>query len=105
MAFLFTKKLFVPVKYMDFANIFSKKLPEILPERTNINEYAIKLIDHKESSYGPIYILEPVELKTLKTYIETNLANGFIWPFKSLAFTLIFFVCKANKGFSLYVDY
>ena len=39
-----------------------------LPENTNINKHAIKLEKSKQSLYGPIYSLGPVELKTLKIY-------------------------------------
>ena len=38
-----------------------------LPENTGINEHAIELIEGKQSLYGPIYSLGPVELKRLKT--------------------------------------
>ena len=50
-----------------------------LPENTGINKHAIKLKKNKQSLFEPIYSLTPIELETLKTYIETNLANGFIW--------------------------
>ena len=50
----------------------------MLPEYTKINKHAIKLEDGKQPLYMPIYSLGPVELKTWKTYIKTNLANGFI---------------------------
>ena len=46
-----------------------------------------------------------MELKTLKTYIETNLANGFIRPLKSPADAPILFVCKPDGSFRLCVDY
>ena len=49
-----------------------------LPKDTSINEYAIELVKGKQSPYGSIYSLRPVELKTLKTYIETYLKTGFI---------------------------
>ena len=77
-ALLLAKKVTVPAEYSDFADVFSKKSAEILSEHIGINEHAIKLEDGKEPSYGPIYSLGPVELETLKTYIKTNLANGFI---------------------------
>ena len=43
-----------------------------------MNKYAIKLEEDKQPSFRSIYNLGPVELKTLKTYIKTNLANGLI---------------------------
>ena len=105
LALLLAKKVNVPAKYSDFANIFSKNSANILPKRTRVNEHAIELEEGKRLSYGPIYSLGPVKLKTLKTYIETNLANGFIKASKSPASTLILFVHKPNGNFWLCVDY
>ena len=42
-----------------------------------MNEHVIELEEGKQPPFGPIYRLGPVELETLKTYIKTNLANGF----------------------------
>ena len=39
----------VPVKYADFADIFSPDLASELPEHTGINEHAIKLVDDHPS--------------------------------------------------------
>ena len=77
----------------------------MLPEHTGINDHAIKLEDSKQPPYKQIYSLGLVELKTLKTYIETNLANGFIQPLKSPAGAPILFVYKPNGSLRLYVDY
>ena len=52
-----------------------------------------------------IYSLGLVELETLKTYIETNLANGFIRLFKSPAGASILFDRKPDRSFCLYVNY
>ena len=68
----------VPVKYFDYSDVFSAENAVELPENTRINEHAIKLEEGKQPSFGSIYSLGPVELETLKTYIKTNLANGFI---------------------------
>ena len=46
-----------------------------------------------------------MELETLKAYIETNLANGFIRPSKSPAGTPILFDRKSDGSLWLYVDY
>ena len=70
-----------------------------------MNEHAIKLEEGKQLSFRPIYSLGPVELKTLKTYIKTNLANGFIRPSKSLARAPILFNRKPDASFRLCVDY
>ena len=76
----FTK---VSNKYFDFADIFSEKKALMLPEQTDLNKHAIELEDSKQPPYWSIYSLGPVELETLKTYIETHLKTGFIRPSKS----------------------
>ena len=81
-----------------------KNAVELL-ENTKMNEHVIKLEKDKQPSFGPIYSLSPVELEILKTYIKTNLANGFIWPFKSPAGALIFFDQNPDRSFYLCVDY
>ena len=76
-----------------------------LPENTGMNEHIIELKEGKQPPFGPIYSLGSVELKTLKTYIKTNLANGFIRPSKSPAKALIFFDQKLDGSFRLCMDY
>ena len=63
------------------------------------------MLDNKQPPYGLIYSLERVELETLKTYIEANLASGFIRPSQSPAGALILFVRKKNSSLRLCVDY
>ena len=70
--------IFIPFKYADFADAFSKDLAADLPEHTRINDNTINLIKDHQLSYNSIYSLSPIELKILKSYIEINLANGFI---------------------------
>ena len=76
-----------------------------LPENTGINEHAIELVEGKQPLYGPIYCLSPVELETLKTYIETHLKTGFIGPSKSPAGATILFDKKTDGSLRLCVDY
>ena len=95
----------VPAKYSDYSDVFSAKHAAELPENIGINEHAIELEKGKQPPFGLIYSLEPVELETLKTYIETNLANGFIRPSKSLAGAPILFDKKPDGSLRLYVDY
>ena len=96
----------VSAKYSDFADVFSPDLASELPEHIGINDHAIKLVDGcQQPPYGPIYSLGPVELKTLKAYIETNLANGFIRPSKSPVGAPILFDRKSDGSLRLCVDY
>ena len=82
----------ISIKYSDFEDVFFLELVSEFSENTGINDYAIELVDDWQPPYGPIYSLELVELKTLKTYIETNLTNGFIRPSKSPARAPIFLI-------------
>ena len=70
-------------EYFNFTNVFSLELALKLLENTEINVHAIELVDDWQPAYKFIYSLGPVELKTLKIYIETNLTNSFIRYFKS----------------------
>ena len=92
-------------KYVNIADIFSPDLASKLFEHTGINKHAIKLVNGQQPPYGPIYSLEPVELETLKAYIETNLANGFIKLSKSPIGARIFFEQKSDVFFQLYINY
>ena len=95
----------VSAEYSDFADVFSPDLASELPEHTEINDHAIELVNGQQPPYGPIYSLGPVELETLKAYIETNLANGFIRPSKSPASAPILFDRKPDGSLRLCVDY
>ena len=95
----------VLAEYLDFADVFSPDLVSELPKHNGINNHAIKLVDSQEPLYGPIYSMGPVELKTLKTDIETNLANEFIKPSKSPASAPILFGRKSDGSLRLCVNY
>ena len=95
----------VPAEYSDYSNVFLAEHTAELLENTGINEHAIKLEEGKQPLFGPIYTLGPVELETLKTYIETNLANGFIRLSKSPARAPILFNRKPDRSLRLCVDY
>ena len=70
-----------------------------------MNEHAIELEESKQPPFGPIYSLGRVELKTLKTYIKTNLVNGFICPSMSPMRALILLDKKPDGSFRLCVNY
>ena len=94
----------VPAEYSDYSDVFSAENAAELPENTGMNEHAIELEEGKQPPFGPIYSLGPVELETLKTYIETNLANGFIRLFKSPVEAFILFNQKSDESSHLCVD-
>ena len=102
---LLTKKVNVPTKYSDLADVYSKKSANVLSEQIGANEHAFKLKKGNEPPYGPIYSIGQVEPKTFKTYIKINLANSFIQVLKSPARAPILFVHKPHGSLGLYVNY
>ena len=86
------------MEYSDFANMFFLEFALAFFKHIGINDHAIKLINKQQPLHGPVYNLELVELETLKTYIKTNLANGFIKLSKFLVKTPIFFAKNQIKA-------
>jgi hypothetical protein len=68
-------------------------------------DLAIELQPGKEPPYGPIYLLSPRELETLKEWLEENLKKGFIRESKSPAGAPILFTPKKDSGLQMCVDY
>ena len=102
---LLAKKIIVLAKYLNFASILLEKLINVFSKQTKVNKQAIKFEKGKYPSYRLIYSLGPIEFKTPKTYIKTNLANGFIWASKLPVGALILFTCKPDGSLRLCVDY
>ena len=94
----------IPAEYSDFSDVLSLNSAAELLKHNRINDHPIDLLDDKQPLYGPIYNLGPVELETLKTYIEANLAD-FITPSKSPSGAPILFVWKKDGSLRLCVDY
>jgi hypothetical protein len=94
----------IPSTYREFLDIFSKKKAETLPPHRS-TDHAIDLETGTKLPYGRMYSLSETELKTLKAYIETNLANGFIQRSSSPAALPILFVKKKDGSLRLCVDY
>ncbi len=92
-------------KYTDFADVFLPKLAVKLPEHTRIKNYAIELVDDQQPLYSSIYSSGPMELETLKAYIENSLANNFIRPSKSPIGTSILFDKMLDGNLRLCVNY
>ena len=95
----------VSTKYSAFADVLSLDLVSKLFKHTGINDHAIKLVNGQQPFYSPICSLEPIELETLKAYIEINLANGFIRLSKFPAGAPILFDRKSDSFLWLCVHY
>ncbi len=70
--------------YRDLANVFSPSNANSLPSHRD-EDHAIELEPGKTSPFGPLYNLSEYQIKTLREYIDENLANKFIQPYKSSA--------------------
>ena len=97
------KKVVLPIKYADFADVFSLTLAHKLPSHIP-HDHAIE-IDNGQPPFGPIYPLSAVELNVLKKYIKDNLEKDCIVPFTSPIRAPILFIKKENGGLQLGVDY
>lgn len=74
-ALLLAKKVSVWAKYLDFTNVFLKKLVVELFKHFTINKYFINLELGKKLFYNLISSLKLVDLEIFNIYIEINLAN------------------------------
>ena len=70
--------IIVLAKFFDYSNIFLIENAAKFSEHIKLNKYAIEQKEGKQSLFRLIYSLGLVELKILKPYIKTNLANDLI---------------------------
>ena len=93
------------MKYFNYTNVFFVENIAEIPENTKTNKHIIELEEGKQPPFSPTYSLGPVKLKTLKTYIKINLANGFIRSSKSPTGASILFDRKLDTNLHLYINY
>jgi hypothetical protein len=94
----------IPPEYHEFASVFSKQEANRLPPHRPY-DHRIPLEEGTTPPYGPIYSLSPVELDTLRKYIDENLQRGFIRHSRSPCGAPVLFVKKADGSLRLCVDY
>jgi hypothetical protein len=63
----------IPLEYEDLKEIFSKTRAQAVPEH-GPQDLTIDLVEDKEPLWGQIYNLSTKELKTLRNYLDENLA-------------------------------
>jgi hypothetical protein len=93
----------IPEAYQLYADVFSEEKAEGLPElgrRTHAIDTA-----GQEPPYGPVYNLSESELATLREYLQTSEAKGWIQRSVSPAGAPILFVQKKDGSLRLCVDY
>jgi len=94
----------VPKAYHDFADVFSKAKASVLAPHQEYN-LKIELEEGAPLPPGRLYSLSPVELETLRGFIDENLCFGFIRPTSSSHAAPVLFVKKKDGSLRLCVNY
>jgi len=94
----------IPLEYHKFADLFSKKKADELPPHQPY-DHTVPLESGKVPPFGPIYKLSPVELETVRMYVEENLSKGFIRHSQSSCGAPIVFAKKKDGTLCLCVNY
>ncbi len=87
---------FVPPKYWDYSDIFTRSTFDSLPDHSEF-DHAIDLDDSFKPQRGKIYPISPREQKELDKFLEENLASGRIRPSKSPQAAPFFFTAKMEE--------
>jgi hypothetical protein len=94
----------IPAIYGDFVKVLSKTNVETLaPHRST--DHAIDFEPSYNLPYWDIYNLSEFELRTLKAYIDANLANKIIQRSSSPVAAPILFAKTKDGGLRLGIDY
>ncbi|QRW12456.1 Transposon Tf2-1 polyprotein [Ceratobasidium sp. AG-Ba] len=95
----------IPEEFMEFIDVFSEELFKKLLEHRSFDCN----IDFAEGSDLPkpakVYPLSPIESRTIKEFIDQELADGKIRPSKSPIASPCFFVKKKDGSLRLVTDY
>ena len=94
----------VTKEYRDFADVFSKAKASVLTPHREYN-LKIELEEGANLPPGRLYSLSPVELETLRAFINENLCFGFIQLTSSSHAAPVLFVKKKDGSLRLCVDY
>ncbi len=94
----------LPPEYADLIEVFSKRKASQLPAHRSV-DCAIDLLPGTIPPKGRIFPLSQPESEAMKTYIQEELAKGFIRPSTSPASAGFFFVKKKDGGLRPCIDY
>ncbi|KIM63230.1 hypothetical protein SCLCIDRAFT_59472, partial [Scleroderma citrinum Foug A] len=94
----------VSPEYCDYTDIFSKAKASELPPHRDYN-LKIDLEEGTSPPLGTLYLLSPVELSALRTFIDENLGTGFICPTASSHAAPVLFIKKKDGSLRLCVDF
>ncbi len=94
----------IPKAYRDLAKVFSpSNANSIRPHREK--DHAIELEPGKTPLFDPLYNLSEYQPKTIREYIDKNLANEFIWSSKSSAGGPVLLTSKPDGNLRLCINY
>jgi len=94
----------LPPELRDFESVFDYKDIANLPQPVGA-EHPIVLEDGKRPPFRPLYNMSHTELGTLREYLDTAMANGWIRRSESPAGAPVLFVPKKDGTLRLCVDY
>jgi transposase InsO family protein len=95
----------IPEQYSKWKRLFQDEENANALPRHQPWDHEIRLEPGKQPTFGPIYALSEKELKTLREYLDENLARGFIRKSESPAGYPILFAPKKDGSLRLCVDY
>jgi hypothetical protein len=95
----------IPEQYSKWKRLFQEEENANALPRHQPWDHEIRLEPGKQPTFGPIYALSEKELKTLREYLDENLARGFIRKSESPAGYLILFALKKDGSLRLCVNY
>ncbi len=90
--------------FRDLANVFSLSNADFVSPHWD-EDHEIKLEPGKTPPFGPFQNLSEYQLKTLREYIDENLANRFIRPSKSSAGAPVLFTLQPDGTLRLCINY
>ena len=94
----------VPMDYHNFTDVFSKTRP-CTPAPHRPYDLKIELEEGTSPPFGPIYSLSQSELKSLREFLDENLAMDFIRPSRSPGGAPVLFTRKKDGSLRLCVDF
>ena len=94
----------IPPEYHRWIQVFSPQEADALPPHRPY-DHRIPLLPGTQPPFGPLYPMSHEELKALRSWLDDNLAKGFIRQSSSPAASPVLFVKKKDGSLRLCVDY
>lgn len=99
-----SSKLTIPPEYSDLKGAFNEEASNELPNH-DISDMKIDLKEGQEPRNTGLRPISPIELETLRKYLDVNLGKGWIRRSKSLVSAPIVFAWKKDGSIRVCMDY